>query len=74
MILPNSGAAKNGGCYKSVFSLSMSVVSLPCPYLPEFGSHAFCLIVWFTNHVLSVLLLQGTAMTLRKYKIQYLNV
>ena len=27
----------------SVFSLSMSVVSLPHPYLPKFGSHAFML-------------------------------
>ena len=27
----------------SVFSLSMSVVFLPRPYLPKFGSHAFLL-------------------------------
>ena len=27
----------------SVFSLSMSVVSHPRPYLPEFGSHTFSL-------------------------------
>ena len=27
----------------SDFSLSMSVVYLPRPYLPEFGSHAFLL-------------------------------
>ena len=27
----------------SVFSLSLYVVSLPRPYLPEFGSHAFML-------------------------------
>ena len=63
MILSNSGAAKKK---ISVFSLSMSVVSLPRPYLPEFGSHAFCLTVWFLNHISSVLLLQGTAM--RMYK------
>ena len=57
-----------------VFSLSMSVVSLPRLYLTEFGSHAFLLnfLVFYPYIVCS--LLQDTAMTLRKYKSQYLNV
>ena len=34
----------------------------------------FCLIVWFPIYISSGLLLQGTAMPLRKYKRQYLKV
>ena len=58
----------------SVFSPSMSIVSLPRRYLPVFGSHAFLLIVWFPTHISSVLLLQHTAMALLKYKSRYLYV
>ena len=33
----------------------------------------FCLIAWFSVHISSVLLLQGTAMALRMYKPQYMT-
>ena len=53
----------------SVVSLSMSVLSLPRPYLPEFGSLA-CLLNCLVSELL---LLQDTEMTLRKYKNRYLS-
>ena len=49
----------------SVLSLSMSVVSLPRPYLPDLGPGHFCLIAWFSVYIPSVL---------HKYKTRYLNV
>ena len=35
---------------------------------PNSGHMHLCVIVWFLNHISSVFLLHGTAMTLRMYK------
>ena len=56
----------------SVFSLSMSQVSLPRPYLPDFGSHAFLLNRLVSKpYIVCSLVAEyklGFTITLRKYK------
>ena len=54
--------------YLSIFSVY--VCSYPTSSQNLSHMH-FCLIVWFPSHILSVLLLQGTLMTLRKYKTRF---
>ena len=54
--------------YMSVFSLSMSVISLPRPYLPKFGSHTFLLNWLVSEPYIVCFLVAGFSRTLSKYK------